>query len=85
MVEKVLSAFASPFFRSRVTGPEAPYQLILKAEPVVTPTNCDPVMPKVAAEATVKAAAARRAFVNCILINWKVLVVEKKDCFDLIL
>lgn len=49
MVETVLSAFASPFFRSRVTGPEAPYQLMLNAEPVVTPTNCDPVMPKVAA------------------------------------
>jgi hypothetical protein len=42
-----------PFFNRRVTGPEAPVQVIVNGTPIVILANPDAVMVKVAASITV--------------------------------
>lgn len=67
MVEYVVRALDGPAFKSRVTGPVASYQVMLKFCPTVTPLNVDAVLPILAAWATAKAAAAKMAVENCML------------------
>lgn len=70
----VFKAVEGPSLRVRVTGPEAPDQLMLKADPAVTPLKDGFV--NLTAWATAKAAAAAKRAVNCILEELKVAVGE---------
>lgn len=74
MTLTVFKLLEGPFFRLRVTGPEASIQEMLNAEPAVIPAKDG--LANLAALATVKAAAAARMVVNCILTE----VFRKCSC-----
>ncbi len=62
-------AVVGPFFRVRVTGPEAPSQVMLKVLPAVTLLK-DGLVNLAAALARANAAAATRRLENCILYDY---------------
>ena len=73
MVLTVVKALASPVFKVRVTGPSASAQVMFKARPAWIPTNDAGPFVMMTALATAQAAAAIRAYENCILKSLKIL------------
>lgn len=73
MVLTVVKALASPVFKRRVTGPSASAQVMFKARPAWIPTKEAGPFVMITALATAQAAAAIRAYENCILKVVKVL------------
>jgi hypothetical protein len=67
MTSTVFKTFAGPFFRVRVTGPDAPVQVMFKGVPALTPTNDCGVLVIWTALTRAMAAAATTANENCIL------------------
>lgn len=65
MVETVVRAVDGPLLRTRVTGPSASDQVMLKGVPAVTAKL---ELVNLTALARVAAAAARKRVLNCILI-----------------
>jgi hypothetical protein len=67
MVLTVVKALASPVFKVRVTGPVASDHEMFKARPAAASLKVDWVFVMSTALATAQAAAATRAYENCIL------------------
>lgn len=77
----VFKTFAGPFFKVRVTGPDASLQVMFKEVPALTPTNDWGVLVIWTALTRVMAAAARTANENCILKSFGSLRISNEGGF----